>query len=139
MVTFKETMSNPNKRKKPRLDVMYTRTDPITGNLGRIRKKDDKYWRSFTRRAQRKRQRRERVSQQREKNQTQQTNIRDNVDDERNIEYLKLDDYMVSIDYDSLNKLTTAQLMQRLRANNLECTGLKHELIERWRNYKLSQ
>ena len=50
--------------------------------------------------------------------------------------YLALDDYMTSLDDKSLNKLTTAQLMQRLRANNLEWKGLKHELVERWKTFK---
>ena len=50
--------------------------------------------------------------------------------------YLELDDYMTSLDDKSLNKLTTAQLMQRLKAHNLEWRGLKHELIKRWRDYK---
>ena len=54
-----------------------------------------------------------------------------------NVNYLELHDYMISIDTKSLNKLNTAQLMQRLRANNLEWKGLKNELIQRWRNYKL--
>mmetsp|Transcript_41214 Transcript_41214/g.66283 ORF Transcript_41214/g.66283 Transcript_41214/m.66283 type:complete len:425 (-) Transcript_41214:192-1466(-) len=45
--------------KKPRLDSMYTRTDPVTGNIGRVRKKDDAYWRNFTRRAMKKKQKRE--------------------------------------------------------------------------------
>merc|ERR1712113_1247014 len=44
--------------KKPKLDSIYTRTDPVTGDVGRIRKKDDKYWQDFTRRAQRKREQR---------------------------------------------------------------------------------
>ena len=53
--------------------------------------------------------------------------------------YLKLDDYMTSLDDKSLNKLTTAQLMQRLKAHNLEWKGLKHELIKRWKDYKLKE
>ena len=52
--------------------------------------------------------------------------------------YLELDDYMTSLDDESLNKLSTAQLMQRLRAHKLEWKGLKHELIERWKVYNSS-
>eukprot|EP00486_Rosalina_sp_Unknown_P012832 CAMPEP_0201578826 /NCGR_PEP_ID=MMETSP0190_2-20130828/25894_1 /ASSEMBLY_ACC=CAM_ASM_000263 /TAXON_ID=37353 /ORGANISM="Rosalina sp." /LENGTH=220 /DNA_ID=CAMNT_0048012423 /DNA_START=114 /DNA_END=773 /DNA_ORIENTATION=+ len=52
--------------KKPKLDSMYTRTDPVTGNLGRVRKKDEAYWSNFTRRAQKKRERREREKLKRE-------------------------------------------------------------------------
>ena len=53
--------------------------------------------------------------------------------------YLELDDYMTALDDKSLNKLTTAQLMQRLKAHNLEWKGLKHELVERWKDYKLKE
>ena len=53
--------------------------------------------------------------------------------------YLELDEYMIAFDDKSLNKLTTAQLMQRLRAHNLEWKGLKHELVERWKDYKLKE
>lgn len=50
--------------------------------------------------------------------------------------YLELDHYMTCLDDVSLNKLTTAQLMQRLRAHNLQWKGLKHELIARWKSFK---
>merc|ERR1712113_880575 len=53
------------------------------------------------------------------------------------INYLELDDYMTALDDKSLNKLTTAQLMQRLKSHNLPYKGLKHELIQRWKSYKL--
>eukprot|EP01084_Bolivina_argentea_P131893 232741_1 len=46
-------------KKKPRMESMYTRTDPITGKIGRVRKKDDKYWCDFTRRARKRREKRE--------------------------------------------------------------------------------
>eukprot|EP01084_Bolivina_argentea_P131890 232738_1 len=46
-------------KKKPKLESWYTRTDPKTGDLGRLRRKDDKYWNDFTRRAKRRKERRE--------------------------------------------------------------------------------
>ena len=55
------------------------------------------------------------------------------------INYLQLDHYMTSLDDKSLNKLSTAQLMQRLRAHDLEWKGLKHELIQRWKHHKLKE
>eukprot|EP01084_Bolivina_argentea_P040322 74532_1 len=58
---------------------------------------------------------------------------------DKRINYLQLDQYMIQLDEKSLNLLTTAQLMQRLRCHGLAYKGLKHELIERWKNYKLSQ
>lgn len=53
--------------------------------------------------------------------------------------FLALDEYMISMDDESLNRLSTAQLMQRLRAHNLEWKGMKHELIQRWKSFKLSE
>ena len=50
--------------------------------------------------------------------------------------YLELDDYMILLDDASLNKLTTAQLMQRLKSHGLEYKAFKHVLIKRWQNYK---
>jgi len=52
---------------------------------------------------------------------------------------LSLDPWMIALDYESLSKLTTAQLMQRLKSHNLPHRGLKHELIERWRTFKLKE
>ena len=46
---------------------------------------------------------------------------------------------MITIDDESLNKLTTAQLMQRLRAHNLSTKALKHELIARWKTFKMKE
>ena len=54
--------------------------------------------------------------------------------------YLELDDYMRAVDYESLNKLTTAQLMQRLKSKGLPFRGMmKDELIEKWQKYKESE
>ena len=54
--------------------------------------------------------------------------------------YLELDDYMMAVDYESLNKLTTAQLMQRLKSKGLPFRGMmKDELIERWQKCKQSE
>merc|ERR1712228_822824 len=57
----------------------------------------------------------------------------------KRINYLELDDYMTAVDDKSLNKLTTAQLIQRLRSNGLDYKGLKHQLIQRWKKYKIEQ
>ena len=54
-------------------------------------------------------------------------------------DYLELDDYMTALDYVSLNKLSTAMLMQRLKSHGLPYRGLKHELIQRWKEYKESK
>ena len=51
--------------------------------------------------------------------------------------YLQLDDWMTSLKDTSLNRLTTAQLIQRLKSNGLDYKGMKHELIHRWKTYKL--
>ena len=53
--------------------------------------------------------------------------------------YLSLDPWMTALDDESLNKLSTAQLMQRLKSHGLPHRGLKHELIERWRTFKTQQ
>ena len=71
-------------------------------------------------------------------NRSKYNNNNNNIVDKR-INYLKLDDYMITIDDESLNKLSTAQLMQRLRAHNLSTKGLKHELIQRWKTFKLKE
>lgn len=57
----------------------------------------------------------------------------------RSKNYLTLDPWMIALDYESLNKLSTAQLMQRLKSHRQPYKGLKHELIERWRAFKLEQ
>mmetsp|Transcript_42467 Transcript_42467/g.70075 ORF Transcript_42467/g.70075 Transcript_42467/m.70075 type:complete len:205 (-) Transcript_42467:102-716(-) len=55
-------------------------------------------------------------------------------------DYLKLEGYMTSMDETSLKKLSTAQIMQRLRANGLEWkTGLRHELIDRWQKFNVEK
>ncbi len=46
---------------------------------------------------------------------------------------------MTSLDDKSLNKLTTAHLMQRLKSNGLSTRGLKQDLLLRWKQYKLNQ
>ena len=57
----------------------------------------------------------------------------------KRINYLELDDWMISLDDASLNRLTTAQLIQRLRSNGLDYKGMKHELIERWKKFKMGK
>eukprot|EP01084_Bolivina_argentea_P283829 486210_1 len=148
-------------KQKPKLQSSYTRTNPVTGELGRIRKKDDQYMASFTRRAKRKKERRETkvtkatkgsgnalsghisnvhtsrksVTQKRWNNVIVNDETEEFCGDKR-INYLELDDYMINIDDQSLNKLTTAQLIQRLKSHNLPINGFKRELIERWKSYK---
>ena len=57
----------------------------------------------------------------------------------KRINYLELDDWITSLDDASLNRLTTAQLIQRLRSNGLDYKGMKHELIERWKKFKMGK
>ena len=54
-------------------------------------------------------------------------------------DYLELDDFMTALDDQSLNRLSTAQLMQRLKSHGLPYRGLKHELIARWKEYKMKE
>lgn len=46
---------------------------------------------------------------------------------------------MVSFDNKALNKLSTAQLMQRLKTYNLSIKGYRYQLMERWQIFKLKQ
>eukprot|EP01084_Bolivina_argentea_P283830 486212_1 len=122
IISSKPTYDNDKAppKQKPKLQSSYTRTNPVTGELGRIRKKDDHTSRKS-------------VTQKRW------NNVNDEVEEfcgDRRINYLELDDYMINIDDQSLNKLTTAQLIQRLKSHNLPINGFKRELIERWKSYK---
>jgi len=53
--------------------------------------------------------------------------------------YLELEAHMTAMDEQSLNKLSTAQLIQRLRAHGQPFRGLKHDLVQRWQTYKQTQ